>query len=132
MDIVWNESYSVNIDELDQQHQKLFEMFRKYRHAISSNSMPIMQIVSEMKRYALLHFATEEKIMFEKGYDRISEHKLKHLEYQETFKQYEEKLFMGRAILPSDIIDFIQNWLIKHIHEEDKGYAEFYKQHNKL
>ena len=129
MVVLWTESYSVNIEELDRQYKKLFEMFNNFEHMMQFKlgSSPIMTIVSEMKRYALMHFACEEKIMQDRCYNEIDYHKAKHKEFQNKFIFYEDKLFKGRAILPNEISDFLQNWLITHILEEDKGYVEFYK-----
>jgi hemerythrin len=133
MQVLWNESYSVQIDELDKQHQKLFDLINNFKQMLLSNtaSSPIMNIISEVKRYALMHFACEEKVMLEKGYSNIENHKLKHAEFNEKFSFYEDRLLKGRAILPNDIADFLQNWLTSHILEEDKQYAEFYKVHKR-
>jgi hemerythrin len=129
MYIQWNESLSVKIKELDDQHKKLFDMINNFYEGISTNksSTAISQIVSEMKKYACLHFATEENIMSKYGYPNLPTHKKHHNDFIVKVQEYEEKINKGYPVLASDIVKFLKDWIIIHIQVEDKVYSNYFE-----
>ena len=123
----WTDAYSVGIAEIDNQHRKLIEMINTMHDAmIKGQAKAVMdKILDDMISYCASHFATEERLFSQHGYPDAAEHKDKHhkmttkvLELQTQFKQ-------GKATITFDVMDFLQQWLDKHILGTDKKYGPF-------
>ena len=129
MALEWIDKYSVNIPEIDIQHKKLFEMINNFHQStVAGNSTkPIATLIAEMKKYALTHFATEERIMEEKGFPRLKNHKQRHKDFADKVQNLEEKLKEGKLILPSEIVKFLNEWIVNHIQFEDKSYSNYFE-----
>ena len=78
--IIWNNSYSVGVQELDEQHKKIVKMLNKLIEMKDTrvDSEIISNTLIEMKKYASEHFETEEKLMNEYNYPDYLLHKKQH------------------------------------------------------
>ena len=123
--IVWDERYSVGVKELDEQHKQLFKMLDNLFESMDTaiNSRTVSEVLAGLKKYALVHFETEERYMSECGYTDMENHKWEH----EQFRKKVDNLCSGRAARPelvlTDILDFLYTWLTNHILSCDKKYA---------
>jgi hemerythrin len=130
MDIIkWDEKYSVFDTEIDKQHKKLFEMINAFYNSMSTNNTNegIQKVISEMKAYALKHFAYEESLMKIKKYPRLDSHKTSHINFANKVTDLETKIKKGTPIIATEITKFLKDWIVNHILMEDKGYANFFK-----
>ena len=82
------------------------------------------QTLDGLISYTATHFAAEERLMQQHAYPAIAKHKVEHaalvkqaLEIQKNFKE-------GKA-LPQNLLQFLKDWLMKHIVGEDKLYGPF-------
>lgn len=125
--IKWNESYSVNIDEIDRQHQKLFEMINEfYENVINhSNEELILKLVSGMGKYVQTHFNHEEELMKKYEYPDFKIHKQQHDTFIQKVTDLENKLNKGIAVISFEITSFLKDWIKNHILTTDKLYSEY-------
>ncbi len=123
--INWNDSYNLNIEEIDQQHQKLAAMINDFYDQITqkSNKDLISDLIHKMKEYTKIHFATEEKLLHESNYNDLLEHKIKHQAFIDKVSDLETRFNSGKMILSFEITNFLKDWLITHIQKEDKAYV---------
>ncbi len=130
--INWKDSYNLNIKEIDQQHQKLAEMINDFYDQITqkSNKELISDLIYKMKDYTKVHFATEEKLLHESNYNDLLEHKIKHQAFIDKVSDLETRFNSGKMILSFEITNFLKDWLITHIQEEDKAYVSSVMQLN--
>ena len=123
--IEWDESYSVGVKELDEQHQQLFRMLDDLLESVdmSVGSQTVSDVLMGLREYALVHFETEEKYMSECEYPDLENHKWTH----EQFRKKVDDLCSGKAALPEqvleDMLHFLYEWLTNHILSCDKKYA---------
>jgi hemerythrin len=123
--VEWDERYSVGVRELDEQHKQMFEMLDGLFESMDTvmNSRTVSEVLAGLKKYALVHFETEERYMSECGYPDMENHKWEH----EQFKKKVDSLCSDRAASPelvlTDILDFLYTWLTNHILSCDKKYA---------
>ena len=72
---------------------------------------------------------TEEKYFILFNYELKDEHTRLHLQLKEQLmglmKEYEIK---GRDMLPA-LLDFLEDWLVVHLNDEDKKYVKCFKEH---
>lgn len=130
--IQWSEQYMIGIEEIDVQHEKLFELVNSMHEAVINGDYPSVgeKILEDLMDYILEHFATEEKLFLAENYPHYEKHKQEHdllarqaFDIQEDFKDQ-------KILLTFELLDFLSDWLKKHTTSSDLKYAQFL-QHRK-
>jgi hemerythrin len=121
----WYKKYSVNNEELDDHHKKLFGiMNRLYENCLQANSVHCLEpIIEAMAAYADYHFSAEEKHMRMLGYQDIDKHMAEHRAFTAKALHLKESTDKDDPELTKELIVFLGNWLLHHVMEEDKKYA---------
>lgn len=125
--VKWEEGMSVGIKEIDDQHRYFLELINGlYESIIQENTEKVLdETVQKLSAYAKLHFETEERYLAEVGYDKAEEHKREHallLEQVEGFA--DEHREFAKLDLSWKLLEFMQNWLVDHLENEDSVYAQ--------
>ena len=126
--ISWQDKYSVNIREIDDQHKKLIDMINELHDAMmAGQGKEVMtQVLDKLASYCVSHFATEERLMSTHGFPGFDEHKEKHEKMTAKVKQLQQGLAQsGTAVMSNDVMTFLKSWLDKHIMGTDHKYAPF-------
>ena len=128
--IKWNESYSVQIAEMDKQHQHLFELINELHGAMGQGrgNEALPAIFDSLVKYTQTHFAAEEALMLKYSYPGLAAQQKQHAD---LIKQVVElqKQFNARDFSSSmKTRDFLKQWLVAHIQESDKKYGAFLNQ----
>ncbi len=132
--MTWDESLSIGVEPIDEQHRKWIEHLGNAQSAIEEHrGMPhVANTLDFLVDYTRFHFSTEEKYMSETGYSGLDDHRAKHEELQGTLDELivdfrddgvTEKL--SRAIGT-----FLGTWLRDHIRVVDQAFAAFLKKKN--
>jgi hemerythrin len=128
----WNESLSVGIALIDDQHKIWIDKFNGISEAIESNQGPqrIAEALGFLSAYTRFHFDAEERYMAEYAYPDADAHKSKHEELKKTLADLEEEYLEDGAthILADSVDKFVGNWLAKHIKEVDVTFGAFLNQ----
>lgn len=125
--ITWKDQYSVGIESIDQQHKKLINLINMLQTTVdySTGEAYEREALDEVVDYTKTHFAYEEGLMSKYGYPDLEPHKAKHREMikqvEETLAEYEQN--PDHAMQHS--LNFLKQWLIRHINGTDKEYSEF-------
>jgi hemerythrin len=123
--ITWDQSYSVKVAELDGHHQKLFSLLNTLHDAMRTgkgNSV-IQSIVEELANYTHTHFQREEALMEETKYPGLEVHRMEHQKLMAKVGGYKAALDKGSGVNTSAVLDFLREWLAKHINRMDKAYS---------
>lgn len=126
----WNESLSVGVKTIDDQHKKLIELINDfYEHIQSrSNNENISKLISGMSAYIQMHFRTEEEYMQKFNYADFDAHKKEHEIYVGRVKKLEEDFNNGKIIISYEITSFLKDWIKNHIQGTDKKYSSLFIQ----
>ena len=125
--MTWSEEYSVRIKEFDRQHRQLIELVGEMEAAIGAGSEATLLIPS-IRRLALLtreHFSSEEEVMARTNYPDYDVHRLIHHLLGSHLDFYVERFERGEVILNIELLDFLRDWLDKHIMGMDKSYSDY-------
>jgi hemerythrin len=79
--IDWKPEFSVGIDDVDHEHQELIALINEVYEALQRKGVTKEQVaegLGEIHAKIAAHFALEEHIMEQAGYDRLTEHKADH------------------------------------------------------
>ncbi|HXE96220.1 MAG TPA: bacteriohemerythrin [Dongiaceae bacterium] len=130
---IWKESFNTHIPVVDRQHQKIFAIMNRLFDAAQApvDHNHVMQSLREMNEYSNLHFTTEEKLMAHYGYQELETQKNQHKYYREqmvvqltrAFHEEDEKVC-------KDSLQFLRDWFLNHILQEDLKFAEVAAQRN--
>jgi len=127
--IKWKDEYSLGIETIDEQHQKLFEIAgRAYEIMKDQFSIDkyddIIAIIDELKEYAVYHFQSEEAYMQGIGYRKFLSHKVMHDDFVQKINQIDLRQVdenPEKNLL--QVLDFIVAWIGEHILVQDKAYT---------
>lgn len=125
--IEWEQKFSVGIEEIDEQHKKLFEIINDVFDgiAVGSDSSVLNHAFEQVIDYTKYHFATEERYLDQMHYPDAAEHKAQHQKLLEETLKLQEEFTEGAPSVSLELVDFLTEWLQKHILLHDKKYAPF-------
>jgi len=123
----WEDSFSVNIGVIDMQHKKLVSMVNELHQAMveGSGKDKLGQILSDLINYTRDHFATEERLMQMHAYPDFLAHKSEHERLTEKVMDLQRRFRSNEAGLSIEVMEFLRDWLVKHIMGCDKKYSPF-------
>ena len=125
----WTETYSTGIKEIDQQHKKLIDLINALHDAMAKGQAKdvLGKILGELITYCASHFAMEEKLFDQYGYPDAADHKDKHQKMTSKVLALQMQYDQGKAMMTLEVMEFLQQWLDKHILGTDMKYAPFLK-----
>jgi len=129
----WNDRLSVKVAEFDKHHQKLIDLINKLHDAMTDGLAKdvIGRTLLELADYTKYHFAAEEVRMKACGYQGLSDHKAEHDGFVASLVDFKAKFDAGNASSTSiKVLNFLRDWLVKHIQGTDKLYSEFFNARN--
>ena len=129
--IQWDEAkMSVNIEEIDKQHQALLDLISNLATAVKTgrSNRIFDNLMTDLLRYAELHFAAEEDYFREYQYPEAAGHQIKHKEFINKIQGTIRDLHSGKSDRIEKVPDFLRGWLVDHIMGMDKDYSYFFNQ----
>ena len=90
---------------------------------VAADSETISDLLTDMKEYTSYHFGSEERYMAECGYPDIEAHIRAHDYFRRKVDELWSDRLAHRKGLPTDILQFLYEWLTEHILSCDKKYA---------
>jgi hemerythrin len=126
--IQWNDSLSVNVVEIDKQHQKLIGMINDLHDAmLQGKGKDILgKTVNGLISYTGSHFKTEERYFDQFGYPEANNHKKEHSDFITKVSEFKNGFEKGKLGLTIEIMNFLSDWLRNHINGIDKKYGPFF------
>lgn len=123
--IRWDDSVKIGIDRVDRQHQRLVVLINKLHSAMRNRAAQTVmsQIFKELVDYTVQHFADEERMLEEAGYEKLAEHKKIHAKMVKQVQEYREQFESGAATVTMDLMNLLSDWLINHIKGIDRQYV---------
>lgn len=125
----WQDSYSLGINEIDNQHKKLVSLIAKLYDAMSqakANDV-VGPILTELVMYTKTHFTTEEKYFAQFAYADAANHKLEHEKFVLKVKDFKDKFDSGKVGVSIQLMNFLKDWLLNHILKSDKKYVDCFQ-----
>lgn len=116
-DLVWDNTLSVEVDEIDEDHRKLVDLLNMLTHSIEQgdDASYIEAILDELISCTVWHFRHEERLMLKYGYDATDEHKAEHSKLIESIEALKQKFVEEGMTVSDEDIEFLEHWLTGHI-----------------
>lgn len=116
--IEWNDRYKVGVERIDDQHKALFAFTNAIEESIRNGWQmgKANEAVQYLVDYARLHFRHEEDCMFRYKCPIAGVNKDAHAQFLAAIEDFQRKLESSPGWdLLSEIHEFLQSWLVKHI-----------------
>ncbi len=122
----WNETYSVRVQQCDDQHKKLFEIINQLGDAmrVGKGHEVISKIVSQLINYTRTHFLQEEALMEKAQYPDLPAHQQLHRKLVADVEKFQRELDEGVRPNTVAVLAFLKEWLTQHIQKVDKAYSQ--------
>ena len=126
LSITWKSEYNINNLKIDREHQELFAVAREALKISKSKSEKdhidkLKSLVKKLFTYVGTHFTNEQKHMAEIAYPDLEEHIILHKNMLNNLKNLVHDLNdMEIEKIQESIYNFIEEYFVKHIIEEDK------------
>ncbi|MFO0726288.1 MAG: bacteriohemerythrin [Myxococcota bacterium] len=124
----WSDDYSVKVASIDAQHKVLVGMLNELHDGMSrgSGNDHLSAVLSGLIQYTAQHFAHEEALFAEHGFEDAEEHIAEHQRLVKQVLEFQKKFDAKQASLNMELMRFLKDWLIKHILGSDMKYAALF------
>lgn len=122
----WDETYSVNVNLIDGQHKKLFNLVNGYSFALEQgiSKLALSDLLDGLSNYASVHFSTEERYFNQFNYSDRAEHMREHEILRTKICDLKSKIKTGIRVEDDEVSKFLKIWLDSHIKGTDHKYIE--------
>ena len=122
----WDEKYSVNNEELDNHHKRLFVILTNLHNSClaKAHRVTLTSIVEELLSYASYHCEAEERHMKRIGYKNIKEHVSENRLFTDIIYKQQYPRDIKDSVVTMETALSLWKLLIDHILEEDMKYAK--------
>lgn len=129
--LTWNDSMSVGVRQLDDDHKKLIAMINDlHQSMLAGHSNDVVgKVLHRLVQYTVEHFGHEENFFAQTNYPGSLAHKREHENLKQQVMAVIAKCEDGRVGLGMETLNFLRDWLKHHIQESDKAYGPYLNQH---
>lgn len=126
----WTVTYLVGVPQLDKDHEVIFEELEKLYNLLKEGGSQedMLEQALLVRKEARLHFAGEEALMEWLGYHEIDLHIAEHKILMEHINGFIDEIRDGIIPSENDLQAFVEDWLYRHIRDEDMQYARMVEQ----
>jgi hemerythrin len=115
--ITWDPIYSVNVEILDVQHRKLFDIVNHLIDVFESGSGDFLLVINDLIHYLSVHFHQEHVVMMNAKYPGFLSHSQEHQKF--TAKKE------GNEDLGLNMVVFMKEWVRDHTTKLDVQYGKY-------
>lgn len=129
MKVEWREHLSVGVEEIDDQHKRLFDKFNALIQAYEEGkgAAELVRMFDFLDEYVVTHFADEERLQKKLGYPDHARHREQHQSFIREMATLKGRLRAegSTKVLVSTVSRVITGWLIEHISGMDRALGRF-------
>ncbi len=127
----WNETYSVKIGSLDDQHKKIINMINDLYDLIErgKDRKKLDEILVRLSVYTIKHFIFEESLFKKHGYKYQKEHKKEHDDLAERVTEFHKRHTIQKKEIQKNLLEFFKDQIVNHIMSFDQKYIDFMSNH---
>jgi len=120
--IQWSEHYEVGIAVIDGQHREMLDIANRLLEGLrdARDAGELVETLRELVRCTEHNVATEERLMQEHGL-APAHHAEEHQRLLEAIRHFDLRLDPGGL---AESTRFLHEWLLGHIDEDDRPFAE--------
>ncbi|MCY1219080.1 Bacteriohemerythrin [compost metagenome] len=123
----WESDLDTGIEVIDGQHKRIVEMINGLHAAqLQMDQAAVARVIEEVVDYTLSHFAFEETLLEDAGYQFSRAHKKVHELFIRRVNVFRTRHQAGEDVA-DELKDLLGRWLFNHIRNDDANYVEAVK-----
>ena len=114
-DIIWDDSYRIGIEKIDEQHQGFFALFNELEQALEAENTEeaVTKTLDALFEYVQMHFDEEERLMLEQKYPALEEHVAVHVAFvKQIWGMLQVCNDQQRFVI--ELLQMMKDWLVTH------------------
>lgn len=120
--IDWTEELEIGIPVIDGQHRRIVDYINEIYAMKGNDRETVGRIVEYLIDYTLSHFAFEETLMEEAGYDALPIHRNTHDAFRGQVERLKQR-YLAEEDIAHELAQLLETWLLDHIQHDDTSYA---------
>ena len=115
--IVWDARFAIGEPDIDVQHQRLIGIYNEVAASLTLGTFDARRcemVLRELGDYARYHFLTEEALMRELRFPRLSEHAREHREFSGVLQILTDRVRQEGEVI-HDVARFVRQWILNHV-----------------
>lgn len=126
--IDWTADLETGIAVIDGQHRRIVDYINELQ-AISGSAEQslINRVLNDLVDYTYSHFAFEEALMEEVGYDSLPIHRKTHEAFCARIGDLKHRAANGDTVV-EELVELLRTWLLRHIMSDDQSYADLVRE----
>jgi len=127
--IIWKKEYSVDVHEIDDQHQIFFSNLNELYMALYAKKEGewLLHIFAQVDNYIRFHFATEEKYFDLFNYEFKDDHLTLHKEFSKKIDALRSDFEDKKGDVAPELVKLLEDWFVNHINKADKMYTKCFR-----
>jgi len=119
--IEWRPEYSVGVPAVDEEHRELIDLINELHDSLhrEGSKMDVMDFLGELYARIAAHFALEERIMRESGYDEFADHKQDHERLLDDIRDLMDGFEDGNYVDVESFARRLDHWFSDHFRTKD-------------
>jgi len=119
--IEWDEKFSLGVPAIDHEHRELIELINSAHRAVEAGEPAerVSECLGEIYARISAHFALEEKIMREAGYDEYEGHKGDHEILLDGILEFIDVCDAGQGFDEDAFSENLREWFAEHFRTRD-------------
>ncbi len=118
----WRDTYSVGVPAIDHEHQELIGLLNAIIDTLETDgeSEQVLDALGEVNSGINAHFALEEQIMRERGYDQYPDHKEDHERLLDDIREIMDAFSDGSYADRREALALrLRDWFVEHSKTRD-------------
>jgi hemerythrin len=129
----WKDKFSVHVDLMDKHHKKLLGYLTELQNELQEGNVTqkVGETLNALAEYTDFHFAEEERLLRAIDYPELATQLNQHAYFTNEVHEMNKQFKLGT--LPTrSVLNFLWDWFVKHVTQEDHKYGEVMKRGNPL
>lgn len=123
----WSRDLETGIAPIDLQHRQIVTFINQlYEAQLGTDREAIADVIDGLVEYTLSHFAFEETLMQDSGYEFLRPHKKVHELFVRRVADFQARFKAGEDVAQA-LHDLLARWLFNHIRHDDASYVDSVK-----
>jgi len=121
--IQWQDTFALGIPDVDYEHRTLIDLINRLHGALAGAAAKdeVADFLAELHASIASHFALEESIMRQCGYDQLAEHKAEHEHLLDKIREImDDHLLEERADYERALSERLRDWFEGHFRNADR------------
>lgn len=119
--IAWRDEFSLGVESVDVEHREMIELINALDTSMQEGASHdvVVETLGEIHARISAHFALEEKIMRDAGYERLAAHKADHERLLDRLLNVIDSVDEDGSYERAALSDYLNGWFSVHFRVHD-------------